>query len=143
MEHLKHPDRVLKYIISAPFIYWVFFAFLLLDVLVEIYHRICFPLYGIQIVNRKKYIRFDRHKLSYLSPVQKFNCVYCSYGNGLINYVKEIAAQTEKFWCGIRHEEVEWFIHPEHHEDFLDYGDSHAFYSKYKRNWTTKKEFDI
>ena len=40
----------------------------LADILVEIYHRICFPLYGMAYVKRSQYIRItDREKLPYLS----------------------------------------------------------------------------
>jgi hypothetical protein len=81
MEHLKHKERFVRHIISAPFIYVVFFAFVILDIFVELYHRVCFPLYGLDLIDRTKYIKFDRHKLSYLTPLQKFNCAYCSYGN--------------------------------------------------------------
>jgi len=121
MENLRYPERFIKHLISAPFIYMVFVGFVVLDVLVELYHRICFPLYGLPLVDRKKYIKFDRHHLPYLSRIQKINCAYCSYGNGLINYVKEIAGQTEKYWCGIRHLDEEGFHHPEHHNDFIPY----------------------
>lgn len=133
MEHLKHSERFLRHIISAPFIYIIFFWFVILDVLIEIYHRICFPLYWLELIDRNKYIKFDRHKLSYLTPVQKFNCSYCSYGNWLVNYIKEIVAQTEIYWCGIQTEKDPNFIHPEHHKDFLPYGDEKAFIKEYSK----------
>lgn len=131
MEHLKHPERFLRHIASIPFIYSVFIGFVILDILVEIYHRICFPLYGLALVDRNKYIKFDRHKLPYLTPVQKFNCAYCSYGNGVVAYIKEIVAQTEIYWCGIQAEKDPNFIAPEHHKDFLPYGDKEAFMKEY------------
>ncbi len=131
MEHLKHKERFVRHIISAPFIYVVFFSFVILDIFVELYHRICFPLYGLELIDRTKYIKFDRHKLSYLTPLQKFNCAYCSYGNWLIAYVKEIVAQTEVYWCGIQSEKDPNFIPPEHHKNFLPYGDEKAFFKEY------------
>ena len=131
MEHLKHPERFLRHTLSIPFIYSVFFGFVILDILVEIYHRICFPLYGLELVDRNKYIKFDRHKLPYLSPVQKFNCAYCSYWNWVINYIREIVAQTEMYWCGIQSQKDPNFIAPEHHKDFLPYGDEKAFIKEY------------
>lgn len=138
MEFLKHHEtKYLNHVISAPFIYAVFIWFIILDIFVEIYHRICFPLYWIPLIDRKKYIRFDRHKLPYLSLLQKFNCFYCSYWNWLINYVREIAWVTEKYWCGIRHMEYDDFIHPEHHKDFIPYWDEETFYKKY---WHYKDE---
>lgn len=141
MEHLHHRERFLRHTLSAPFIYSVFFAFLVLDILVEIYHRICFPLYGLPLVDRNKYITFDRHKLPYLSIVQKINCTYCSYGNGLIAYVKEIVAQTEIYWCGIQSEKDPNFIPPEHHKKFLPYADETAFFQEYGENGKDCKLF--
>lgn len=132
MEHLHHRERILRHTLSAPFIYGVFLAFVILDIFVEIYHRICFPLYGLPLVDRNKYIIFDRHKLPYLSIVQKINCTYCSYGNGLIAYVKEIVAQTEIYWCGIQSQKDPNFIPPEHHKHFLPYGDETAFFHQYR-----------
>lgn len=137
MEYLNHRERFLKHILSAPFIYSVFFWFVILDVLVEIYHRICFPLYWLSLVDRNKYIKFDRHKLPYLTPLQKFNCAYCSYGNWLINYIKEIVAQTETYWCWIQSQKDPNFIPPEHHKNFLPYWDEKAFFEKY---WKKSKD---
>jgi hypothetical protein len=45
----------------------------------------------------------DRHRLGYLNPVQKLNCVFCGYGNGVIAYAREITARTEQYWCPIKH----------------------------------------
>lgn len=41
--------------------------------------------------------------LSYLNAIEKLNCVYCGYGNGVIAYGREIIARTEQFWCPIKH----------------------------------------
>ncbi len=132
MQYLKYSkSRYLRHLISAPFIYRAFIWFLFLDIFVEIYHRICFPLYWLKLVDRSKYIKFDRHRLTYLKPLQKFNCMYCSYWNWLIMYVKEITAQTEIYWCWIRNQEDPNFITPEHHKDFLPYWDEYAFKAKY------------
>lgn len=132
MEALKYSEtRYLRHLISSPFIYaWIIWL-LTLDLFVEIYHRICFPLYWLEKIERSKYIRYDRHNLDYLSYLQKFNCLYCSYRNWLINYVRQIFRETEKYWCWIRHMESEWFISPDHHKDFLEYWDETAFYKAY------------
>lgn len=131
MENLKHPERFLRHTLSIPFIYSVFIGFVILDILVEIYHRICFPLYWLKLVDRTKYIKFDRHKLPYLSLVDRFNCAYCSYWNWVVAYIKEIVAQTEIYWCWIQHEKDPNFIPPEHHKDFLPYWDKEAFMREY------------
>jgi len=38
-----------------------------------------------------------------------------------------VAAATEKYWCGIKHAARLGFIPPQHHENFLPYGDKKAF----------------
>jgi len=67
------------------------------------------------------------------NPIQKLNCVYCAYGNGLLKYSLMIAAMTEAYWCGIRHEHKEGFVEPSHHKDFIDYDDEEAFNSIYAK----------
>lgn len=101
--------------------------FVFLDICLEIYHRICFPIYGIPLVDRRKYIRIDRHKLSYLKETEKVFCMYCGYANGLLHYATIIAAETEKYWCGIKHKSVAGFVSPSHHKDFLPYANHQAF----------------
>lgn len=142
MEHLKYPERFIRHTLSAPFIYSVFFWFVVLDIFIEIYHRICFPLYWLELIDRNKYIKFDRHKLPYLNPIEKLNCTYCSYGNWLVNYIKEIVAQTEKYWCWIQSEKNPNFISPEHHKDFLPYWDEKAFFEEYSKKDKKCKLFD-
>ncbi|MFC1644896.1 hypothetical protein ACFL08_02630 [Patescibacteria group bacterium] len=113
----------LKHFIAGPFIFSMIIPFIFFDLCLEIYHRICFPLYGISLVKRSRYIRVDRHRLSYLSFVEKFYCAYCGYGNGLLHYASIIAGRTEKYWCGIKHKRDDYFVAPSHHKDFLEYGD--------------------
>lgn len=134
MKYLEK-NNTLNHIISVPFIWLLIIPFVFLDICVEIYHRVCFPLYGIPVVKRKKYIIvFDRTKLDYLNTVQKGNCAYCGYINGLLKYVTEIAAQTENYWCAIKHDKKEDIVLPKHHEDFVEYDDSKAFHKEYKQN---------
>lgn len=130
-----HNNNHINHIISIPFIWLLIIPFVFLDLCVEIYHRICFPLYGLPIVERSKYIVFDRYKLDYLDTVQKTNCTYCAYINGLLRYVTEIGAQTEKYWCAIKHARED-AIYPKHHDDFVEYGDNAAFYREYKQDLT-------
>ena len=86
------------------------------------YQNICFRIYGIPLVKRKDYIIFDRQLLDYLNVLQKFNCIYCSYSNGIISYGMEISARTEKYRCPIKHAKKAKGIHQWQHE-FADYGD--------------------
>lgn len=131
MLHLKNPYRLLKHIIVIPIVSTCIIPLSFFDLWVEIYHRICFPLYGIPYVKRGDYIRIDRHKLDYLNIFQKIYCVYCGYANGAIQYWVKIAAETEYYWCGIQHNESDTFIAPAHHRDFIKYGDKDEFKEKY------------
>jgi hypothetical protein len=90
-------------VLTSPFIYGLIVPFVLLDLMVVIYQAVCFPVYGIAKVRRADYVFIDRHQLGYLNALQKLNCVYCGYGNGLIAFVREVAARTEAYWCPIKH----------------------------------------
>ena len=46
---------------------------------------------------RGQYIVIDRHRLKYLNAIEKLNCVYCGYGNGVIAYARDIAGRTEQY----------------------------------------------
>ena len=89
--------------LTAPVIYAGIVPFLLLDLFVSLYQAVCFPIYGIAKIKRADYLVFDRHHLAYLNVLEKLNCAYCSYANGLIAFTREIAARTEQYWCPIKH----------------------------------------
>jgi len=84
-------------VLTAPVIYSLIFPLVLLDIFVSIYQAVCFPAYGIEKVKRRDYMIFDRGHLAYLNPLEKLNCAYCSYANGLIAYVREVAGRTEDY----------------------------------------------
>lgn len=96
----------------------------ILEIFGEMYHRICFPLYGLPYVKRSEYIVIDRHKLQYLNWFQKIACVYCGYVNGIFRYASAIAGQTERYWCGIIHSRG---TKQPHQKNFLPYGDEKAY----------------
>lgn len=131
MEYLKH-KRGVKRLIVLPIIWTLIVPLVIVDIWVEIYHRLCFPLYGVPYVKRKNYIKIDRHKLKYLNILQKIYCVYCGYANGLIAYVSKIGGETERYWCGIQHQQSENFVDQPHQKDFAKYGDETDFIEKYK-----------
>ena len=106
---------------SAPFIWAVLIPVIFLDAVLELYHRVCFPLYGLELVSRENYIKIDRHKLEQLSYPDKIGCMYCGYVNGFLAYAVKVASETEKYWCGIKHQKTEGFFEPEHHKEFLEY----------------------
>lgn len=113
-------------ILTAPVIYMVIVPFLLLDLCISLYQAICFPIYGIRKVRRADYLIFDRAQLAYLNGLEKLNCAYCSYGNGLIAYVREIAGRTEQYWCPIKHAQRILAAHG-HYENFVDFSDAENY----------------
>lgn len=120
-------------VLTAPVIYAVIIPFVLLDLFVTIYQAVCFPVYGIEKVRRRDYLAIDRHRLQYLNALEKLNCVYCGYGNGLLAYASEIAGRTEKFWCPIKHAQRMARSH-HHYPEFADYGDADAYRARVD-NW--------
>jgi hypothetical protein len=120
-------------VLTAPVIYAMVIPFAFLDLSMTLYQVICFPAYGIPRVNRGDYIVFDRHRLAYLNALEKFNCVYCSYGNGLIAYVQEIASRTEAYWCPIKHAQRMKTFMPRY-ANFADYGSAETYQQDLQRN---------
>jgi len=145
--HRKYRTGILPYIIkakpvhvlTAPVIYSVIFPLLLLDLFVTFYQQICFRLFAIPTVRRSDYIVIDRHRLAYLNVIEKFNCVYCGYGNGLIEYTREVISLTEQYWCPIKHAG-----HISGHHDravqFAEYGDAEHYQKKFEQ---LRKELKI
>lgn len=135
-DHRKMRVRLTKFlsktrpmvVLTAPFIYALIIPFVILDIFVSLYHAICFPAYGIPRVRRSDYIRVDRHHLQYLNGLQKLNCVYCGYCNGLIGWVREVASRTEAYWCPIKHADRIANPHP-FYPHFTDFGDAEGFRS--------------
>lgn len=116
----------LAVLLTAPIIYSGWVAFLLLDLFVSVYQAVCFPIYGIPKVRRADYLVFDRGDLPYLNIIEKFNCFYCSYGNGVVAYAREVAARTEQYWCPIKHARRLLGAH-ERYPRFFEHGDAEAF----------------
>lgn len=109
-------------VISAPFVYAVIIPLLLLDVFVTVYQAVCFPLYRIPKVSRSNYIVVDRHLLGYLNIIEKVNCIYCGYGDGLLAYTRQILSRTEMYWCPIKHARKVLDPH-RRYAKFADFGD--------------------
>jgi hypothetical protein len=113
-------------VLSAPIIYLCLIPFLLLDLFLSFYQAVCFPVYGIPKVRRADYLIFDRGGLLYLNVLERFNCTYCSYANGLIAYVTEIVGRTEQHWCPIKHAHRCASQHGRYNH-FLPYGNAGAY----------------
>ena len=136
MKYITIKHRFFRHILTAPFLFFAVVPIALLDLYIEIYHRFSFPFYHIPYVKRRKYIKIDRHKLSYLNVVQKTNCVYCGYVNGVIHYWSAIIGETENYWCSIKHQENDGFISPKHHKEFLDYSNEEGFDEQFRSKKT-------
>jgi hypothetical protein len=112
----------LRNIIAAPLIYGVAAPVIFCDLGVSLYQAVCFRLWDVAQVPRSAYVRFDRHKLPYLNPLQKLNCFYCSYVNGAFAYFVEVASKTEKYWCPIQEATPPPVAH-RRYASFLEHGD--------------------
>jgi hypothetical protein len=121
----------LRSILSIPFIYGMIVPLVLLHISIEIFHIICFSLYKIPKVKRADYFVADRHLLPYLNIIEKLNCAYCSYGNGVIAYTREIIGRIELYWCPIKHAKKVIGTH-KHYQKFLDFGEFEEFHAKTK-----------
>jgi hypothetical protein len=114
------------YVLTAPVIYAALLPLLLLDLTVSMYQAICFPVYRIPRVRRGDHFVFDRHRLPYLNWIERANCFYCAYANGLMAYAREIVARTEQFWCPIKHARRRGDPHGRY-PNFFDYGDVEGY----------------
>ena len=96
---------------------------------VSIFQAVCFPIYGIAKIKRADYLVFDRHHLAYLNALEKLNCAYCSYANGIIAFTREVAARTEQYWCPIKHARRVIGMHARY-VLFDDYGDGENYQAR-------------
>jgi hypothetical protein len=112
--------------VTAPIIYSGVIAFGVLDLFLIVYQGICFPVYGVPKARRADYIIFDRGGLKYLNLLERLNCVYCSYGNGVLAFGAEVAARTEQHWCPIKHAARLRSPHSRY-SHFFDYGDAQRY----------------
>ena len=113
-------------LVTAPIIYSMIVPIGLLDFWITLYQVVCFRAYGIARVRRSTYIVIDRHHLAYLNAIEKLNCVFCGYANGVFAYVREIAGRTEQYWCPIRHAKRVHAPHT-HYRHFVDYADAEGY----------------
>jgi hypothetical protein len=122
-------DSKLRNVLSAPFIYSMIIPFIIIDISMTVYQTICFTLYRVKKVKRSSFIVFDRYKLKHLNSIERFNCIYCEYGNGVISYAREITARTEQYWCPIKHAKKVIGRHSRYN-DFIDFGDAENYHER-------------
>jgi len=113
-------------LLVAPVIYALIVPIVLLDIAVSLFQMVCFPVYGIKKVPREDFIVVDRHHLSYLNGIEKLNCAYCGYANGVLAWTREIAGRTEEYWCPIKHARRTQGQHRRYY-DFAEYGDAEGY----------------
>ena len=121
----------LRIAFGIPLIYTLLLPMLAFDFCLEIYHRVCFPIFAIPKVKRSQYFIFDRHRLPYLTFIEKANCLYCSYFNNLMAYAREIGGRTERHWCPIKQAMKRMHQH-DHYAKFFEYGDRACYEEKHK-----------
>jgi len=119
-------DAPLLVLLTTPLIWFCALPIVFLDVIITIYQTVCFPIYGIPKVRRADFILLDRHRLTYLNLIEKLNCQYCAYANGIFAYVTEVAARTEQYWCPIKHALRMKGVHSRY-QYFFDYGDAQGY----------------
>lgn len=132
--HRKYAGSVLAYlftasllnVLTAPLIYAIIVPAALFDLGITLYQQVCFRVYGIPRVRRSDHFMLDRHYLKYLNIIERLNCDFCSYFNGLASYASEIGARTEQYWCPIKHASGKAARHSRAHL-FLDYGDAAGY----------------
>ena len=129
-------SATIREIISIPFIWMMLIPGVFLDIWLFIYQYTALKLYKVPLVKRSDYVVFDRKQLAYLNWIQKLNCIYCSYFNGVMQFAVEVAGRTEKYWCPIKHARKKSWGH-DWEEYFADYGDAEGF----KETFCSVKEF--
>jgi len=124
-------EAPLLHILSAPIVYMMILPALILDGLLFLYVQVIFHIYKFPKIKRSDYIVFDRQYLGYLNVIEKLNCMYCSYFNGLMNYSAAVASRSEFYFCPIKHAKKIAYTH-EHYYDFLSYADAESYQDKLK-----------
>lgn len=121
----------LLHFIVAPLVYAMVIPAMFLDLALFLYQQVVFRVFNFKRIKRSDYIVFDRHYLGYLNVIEKLNCIYCSYFNGLTQYASAIASRTELYFCPIKHAKK---VIAQHHyyEEFLSYGDEEDYQEKLK-----------
>ncbi len=121
----------LLHLLSSPVIYAMVIPAILFDIILFIYQQVIFRIYKFKFIKRSDYIIFDHQYLGYLNPIEKLNCLYCSYFNGLMQYASAISARTELFFCPIKHAKKVAYEH-DHYLKYFEYGEGNDYPSKLK-----------
>ena len=134
LQQLRFKRGVLAYLsrarplswLATPVIWLGIVPVALLDLFVVVYQAACFPAYDIPKVKRSEYVVLDRGDLEYLNAIEKLNCVYCGYANGVAGLFREVAARTEQYWCPIKHARRIVAEH-DYYPNFFEHGDAESY----------------
>ncbi|MEA3433520.1 MAG: hypothetical protein U9R13_02970, partial [Campylobacterota bacterium] len=96
-------DIPLLHLLASPLVYAMVIPAILFDIILFVYQQVIFRIFKFKFIKRSDYIIFDRQYLGYLNCIEKLNCMYCSYFNGLMQYASAIASRTELYFCPIKH----------------------------------------
>lgn len=118
-----------RHLASLPFVYVMIVPLIFMDLMLTIYQQVCFRLWGVQRARRADHYIIDRQLLDNLNLVDKFNCMFCGYGNGVFSYGREIISKTEQYWCPIKHAQKTLAASARYNE-FLEYGDIEEYHEK-------------
>jgi hypothetical protein len=132
-------DADWRSVATAPVIYSMIVPLVLMDLSFTVYQHICFRAYGVPRVPRRDYLVNDRHRLVYLNTIEKINCTYCGYGNGVIAYTREIISRTEQYWCPIRQAHRVIDAH-RRYPQFFAFGDAQGYQQGLKSRRQLLKE---
>lgn len=97
-------------------IYSMVIPVVLLDLWISVYQFVYFNINGIPMIKKSDYISFERWDLKRLNILQKINCFYCEYVNGVLAWAKGVGIQTEVYSCAIKHTHLK--KPKEHEKDF-------------------------
>ncbi len=131
-------DIPLLHLLSSPVIYAMVIPAVFFDIILFLYQNIIFRIYKFKLIQRSDYMIFDHQYLGYLNPIEKLNCLYCSYFNGLMQYASAIASRTELYFCPIKHAKKILYEH-EHYKNYFQYGDEEKYQEKLE---TLRKKFE-
>ncbi|HFQ62446.1 MAG TPA: hypothetical protein ENK39_09155 [Epsilonproteobacteria bacterium] len=120
------------HLLSSPVVYMMVFPAMLLDIMLFIYRKVVSSVFKFDFPKRNEYVVFDRQYLGYLNIMEKINCMYCSYFNGLMAYASAIASRTELYFCPIKHAKKVAYKH-EYYDAFLGYGEEDKYQDKLKK----------
>ncbi len=122
-------DIPLLHLLASPLVYAMVIPAMLFDIVLFVYQQVVFRIFKFKFIKRSDYITFDRQYLGYLNPIEKLNCMYCSYFNGLMQYAAAIAGRTELYFCPIKHAKKVAYEH-DYYDEFFRYGDEDEYQKK-------------